>query len=89
MSINYPPAFLSYASARGNPTTGLVHNVISEVQVADVRNRLVAVIQQHFHYLTAKRLVVDKKASDIGCPIKVHVYKASVSRFDVGATHVF
>jgi len=59
-----------------------------KVQAANLRNRLVAVSQQQFHYLSAKGRVVDKKAADIGGSIKVDVEKASVSRFDVGELHI-
>ena len=36
-----------------------------EIQVADVRNRTIAVTLEQFHYLTAKVLVLDQKAADI------------------------
>jgi len=59
-----------------------------KIQASNLRNGTIPISHKQFHDLPAKGGVVDKKASEIGCSIKVDVYKAFVSGFDVGAMHI-
>ena len=44
-----------------------------EVQAADIRNRTIAATIQQFHYLTAKGVIIEQKATDVFCSFMVDV----------------
>ena len=57
---------------------------VRDIEVSAFDDWTVAGSQQKVHYLTAENVVIDLKASDIGCAKMVDVQDASVSRFNVG-----
>src|SRR5215467_5075185 len=59
-----------------------------KIQASKLRNGTIPISHKQFHDLTAKGGVVDKKAADIGCSVKVHVEKASISRLEVEGMHI-
>src|SRR5262245_40646368 len=59
-----------------------------KIQASNLRNGTIPISHKQFHDLSAKGGVVDKKAADIGCSVKVHVEKASISRLEVEGMHI-
>ena len=59
-----------------------------KIQVSNLRNGTIPIGHKQFHDLSAKGGVVDKKAADIGCSVKVNVEKASISRLEVEGMHI-